>query len=68
MIKINLLDSVTDRPTGVAMVEDKVSTRGVQTLLLALTVVGLLVLGIGYDYISVALTPVSGSSVPKHRW
>ena len=52
MIKINLLDSVTDRPTGVAMVEDKVSTRGVQTLLLALTVVGLLVLAIGYDYIS----------------
>jgi hypothetical protein len=23
---------------------------------------------IGCDYISVALTPVSGSSVPKHRW
>ena len=38
MIKINLLDSVTDRPTGVAMVEDRVSSRGVQTLLLALTV------------------------------
>lgn len=52
MIKINLLDSVTDRPTGVAMVEDKVSTRGVQTLLLALTVVGLLILAAGYDYIS----------------
>src|ERR1700682_4499514 len=51
MIKINLLDSVTDRPTGVAMVEDKVATRGVQTLLLALTVFGLLVLGAGYDYI-----------------
>ena len=27
MIKINLLDSVTDRPTGVAMVEDKVASR-----------------------------------------
>ena len=52
MIKINLLDSVTDRPTGVAMVEDRVSSRSVQTLLLALTVFGLLVLGVGYDYIS----------------
>src|SRR5258706_7406547 len=52
MIKINLLDSVTDRPTGVAMVEDRVSSRSVQTLLLALTGFGLLVLGVGYDYIS----------------
>jgi Tfp pilus assembly protein PilN len=52
MIKINLLDSVTDRPTGVAMVEDRVSSRGVQTLLLALTVFGLLVLGMASDYLS----------------
>lgn len=52
MIKINLLDSVTDRPTGVALVEDRVSSRGVQTLLLALTVFGLLVLAAGYDFIS----------------
>lgn len=52
MIKINLLDSVTDRPTGVAMVEDRVASRGVQTLLLALTVFGLLVLAMGSDYIS----------------
>jgi Tfp pilus assembly protein PilN len=52
MIKINLLDSVTDRPTGVAMVEDKVASGSVQTLLLALTVLGLLILAMGYDYIS----------------
>ncbi|MGH9969584.1 MAG: PilN domain-containing protein [Pyrinomonadaceae bacterium] len=52
MIKINLLESVTDRPSGVAMVEDRVSTPRVQTLLLALTVFGLFVLGTGYDYIS----------------
>src|SRR5882724_7689100 len=52
MIRINLLDSVTDRPTGVAMVEDRVASRGVQTLLLALTVFGLLLLAVGYDYIS----------------
>ncbi len=52
MIKINLLESVTDRPTGAAMVEARVTTPLVQTLLLALTVFGLLVVGIGYDYVS----------------
>jgi len=52
VIKVNLLESVTDRPTGVAFVEDKVSSTRTQTLLLALTVVALLVLGIGYDYVS----------------
>jgi Tfp pilus assembly protein PilN len=52
MIKINLLESVTDRPSGAAMVEDKVSSPRVQTFLLALTVFCLLILGIGYDYVS----------------
>ncbi len=52
MIKINLLESVTDQPTGVAMVEDKMANPRMQTLLLALTVFGLLVLGSGYDYVS----------------
>ena len=28
MIKINLLESITDRPATVAFVEDKVSVRG----------------------------------------
>jgi Tfp pilus assembly protein PilN len=52
MIKINLLESVTDRPQGVALVEDKVSSPRMQTLLLALTVFGLTVLAMGYDYVS----------------
>ncbi|MDX6574580.1 MAG: hypothetical protein QOE96_533 [Blastocatellia bacterium] len=52
MIKINLLESVTDRPAGVAFVEDKVSSTRTQTFLLALTMVALLVLGMGYDYVS----------------
>ena len=52
MIKINLLESVTDRPQGVALVEDKVSSPRMQTLLLALTVFGLMVLAMGYDYVS----------------
>jgi Tfp pilus assembly protein PilN len=52
VIKVNLLESVTDRPAGVAFVEDKVSSTRTQTFLLALTVMALLVLGIGYDYVS----------------
>ena len=52
MIKINLLESITDRPTGAAMVEARVATPLVQTLLLALTVFGLLVVGVSYDYVS----------------
>src|SRR6185312_8556215 len=52
MIKINLLESVTDRPQGVALVEDKVSSPRMQTLLLALTVLGLTVLAMGYDFVS----------------
>ena len=52
MIKINLLESITDRPTGAAMVEARVASPRVQTLLLALTVSGLLVLSVGYDYVS----------------
>src|SRR6202521_3185882 len=52
MIKINLLESVTDGPAGVAFVEDRVSSTRTQTFLLVLTVMALLVLGMGFDYVS----------------
>lgn len=52
MIKVNLLESITDRSAGVAFVEDRVSSTRTQTFLLAITVMALLVLGIGYDYVS----------------
>lgn len=52
MIKVNLLNSITDRTATVAFVEDKVTNTRTQTLLLVLTVGALLVLGIGYDYVS----------------
>jgi Tfp pilus assembly protein PilN len=52
MIKINLLESVTERPSGVALVEDRVSSPRVQTLLMGLTVLCLLILGVSYDYVS----------------
>jgi Tfp pilus assembly protein PilN len=53
MIKINLLESVTDRPKGVALVEDKVTSPRIQTLLLALTVFGLMALAMSFEYVSV---------------
>src|ERR1041385_4489975 len=52
MIKVNLLESVTDRRASVAFVEDKVSNTRTQTLLLGLTIMALMVLGIGFDYVS----------------
>jgi Tfp pilus assembly protein PilN len=52
MIKVNLLDSVTDRAKGVAAVEQKVANPQMQTLLLALVVFGLLTAGMLYDYYS----------------
>jgi Tfp pilus assembly protein PilN len=50
MIKVNLLDSVTDRAKGVAAVEEKVANPRNQTVLLALVVFGLLTVGMLYDY------------------
>ncbi|HKP47318.1 MAG TPA: PilN domain-containing protein [Pyrinomonadaceae bacterium] len=52
MIKINLVESITDRPTGAAMVEARVANPRIQTLLLAATVLGLFVVGASYDYMS----------------
>ncbi len=63
MIKINLLESITERPTGAAMVEAKVASPKVQTLLLALTVFGLLMVGAGYDYVS----SKSANATAKHE-
>lgn len=52
MIRINLLESVTDRPSAVSVVEDKVASPLTQTLLLALVVGALLIMAMGYDYVS----------------
>lgn len=54
MIKVNLIDSVTDRVKGVAAVEQKVANPQMQTMLFALVVFGLLVAGMLYDYYSSA--------------
>lgn len=52
MIKVNLLDSVTDRAKGVAAVEEKVANPRTQTMMLGLVVAGLLALTMGYDFYS----------------
>lgn len=53
MIKINLLESVTDRSTGgVAVVEERVANPRAQTMVLALVVGAMLVLAMGYNYVS----------------
>jgi Tfp pilus assembly protein PilN len=52
MIKVNLLDSVTDRARGVAVVEQKVTNPAMQTLMMGLMVLAILVGGMGYDYVS----------------
>jgi Tfp pilus assembly protein PilN len=50
MININLLESVTDRPRGVAVVEKKVVSQGSQTMLLAVVVFGLLFMALAGHY------------------
>ncbi|MCA1558273.1 MAG: PilN domain-containing protein [Acidobacteria bacterium] len=52
MIKVNLLDSVTDRARGVAVVEQKVTNPAMQTLLMGLMVLTITVGGMAYDYMS----------------
>lgn len=52
MIKVNLLDSVTDRAKGVTAVEARVANPRTQTMMLGLIVAGLLTLAMGYDYYS----------------
>lgn len=52
MIKVNLLESITDKPTSTAVVvERKVSSPASRFYLLAGVITGLLVLGIGFDYL-----------------
>jgi Tfp pilus assembly protein PilN len=51
MIRINLLESITDKPTNPAVVvEKKIASSGMRFGLLAGIVGGLLVLGVGGDY------------------
>lgn len=52
MIRINLLDSVTDRSGGMAAVEARVSSPRTKMVLVGLSMFGLLALGMGLDWVS----------------
>ncbi len=82
MIKVNLLDSVTDRAKGVAAVEERVASPRAQTILMGIVVMALLAVGVGYDYVSAkadhsaaevalakekAITPDAGRAIQNLR-
>ena len=52
MIKVNLLDSVTDRTRSVAAVEAKVASPRVRSWMLMVVAAGLTALAMGVDYVS----------------
>ncbi len=52
MIKVNLLESVTDRTRTVAVVETRVANPRTQMLLLAFVALALTLLGCGYDFVN----------------
>lgn len=60
MIRINLLESITDKPTNpVVVVEKKISSAGTRFGLLAGIIAGLLVLGAGLDYMTASSAKAS---------
>ena len=52
MIKVNLLESVTDRARTAAVVEERVTNPRARSWLLMVSVAGLMALGMGFDYVS----------------
>ncbi|HEX8853531.1 MAG TPA: PilN domain-containing protein, partial [Pyrinomonadaceae bacterium] len=52
MIKVNLLESVTERARTVAVVEERVTNPRARSLMLLVSVAVLMVLGMGFDYVS----------------
>ena len=52
MIKVNLLESVTDRARTAAVVEERVTNPRARSWLLMVSVAALMALGMGFDYVS----------------
>jgi Tfp pilus assembly protein PilN len=52
MIKINLLDSVTEQSRGVAAIESRVANPRTKMLMVMLAVFGLMLAGMGLDWVS----------------
>ena len=67
MIKVNLLESVTDRSGSVAAVEARVASPRGQGLLVMLVVVGLLLAGATFDYLSATAAKSSAQNDLSHE-
>ncbi|HST53892.1 MAG TPA: hypothetical protein VLJ61_17940 [Pyrinomonadaceae bacterium] len=62
MIKVNLLDSVTERSHGAAVVEQKVSNPRVRFLLIGVAVFALLGMGMLFDFVSAAASQMAAKA------
>src|SRR2546423_4099520 len=67
MIKVNLLDSVTERAHSAAVVEEKVANPRARFWLLGAAVFGLLALGMLFDYVGAAASQMRAKQELEHR-
>jgi Tfp pilus assembly protein PilN len=67
MIKVNLLDSVTERSHGAAVVEEKVTNPRARFWLLGCAVVALLVMVMLFDYVSTVASQMRAKQELEHQ-
>src|SRR2546423_427313 len=67
MIKVNLLDSVTERAHSAAVVEEKVTNPRARFWLLGAAVFGLLAMGMLFDYVSAAASQMRAKQELEHQ-
>ncbi len=67
MIKVNLLNSVTERASSAAVVEAKVANPAARMWMLAASVAGLLALGMAFDYFSASSSLAKAKEELDHQ-
>ena len=67
MIKVNLLDSVTERQSSAAVVEAKVANPAARFWMLGAAVAGLLALGMAFDYFSASASLAKAKEELDHQ-
>jgi Tfp pilus assembly protein PilN len=67
MIKVNLLDSVTERASSAAVVEERVANPATRFWLLGAAVFGLLALAMVFDYVSAAASQTRAKAELEHQ-
>jgi len=67
MIKVNLLDSVTDRAKGVAAVEERVASPRTQTILMGIVVLALLAVAVGSTMLAPRQTIAAEVALAKEK-